>query len=114
MTVLPTFPALVASPLARSIAFVIGGTVRAALAVRTVRSVAQRRVSDVDLRCRVVGESHEALRDKLFTQILERIDQSEGRVAMASMTVHLVETPTFDVRLAKPSPPAPTAAQKES
>jgi small-conductance mechanosensitive channel len=38
-------------------------------------------------------------KDALFSAILRGIERSEGRVAIASMTVHLVETPRFDVRL---------------
>jgi hypothetical protein len=40
-----------------------------------------------------------ATKDRLFTRILEEFDQTDGRVGIASMTVHLVETPVFDVRL---------------
>jgi hypothetical protein len=38
-------------------------------------------------------------KDRLFTRILEEFDQTDGRVSIASMTVHLVETPVFDVRI---------------
>lgn len=38
-------------------------------------------------------------KDRLFTRLLEEIDLTDGKVGMASMTVHLVETPTFDVRM---------------
>jgi small-conductance mechanosensitive channel len=38
-------------------------------------------------------------KDQLFTRILEEIDKTENRVAIASTTIHLVETPVFDVRL---------------
>jgi len=38
-------------------------------------------------------------KDQLFTRILDEMDQTDGKVAMASMTVHLVETPVFDVRM---------------
>ncbi len=38
-------------------------------------------------------------KDRLFTQILDEIDKTDGRVAIASTTFHLVETPVFDVRL---------------
>jgi small-conductance mechanosensitive channel len=38
-------------------------------------------------------------KDQLFTRILEELDQTAGRVSIASMTVHLVETPVFDVQL---------------
>ena len=38
-------------------------------------------------------------KDQLFTQILDRIAESEGKVAMASATFHLVEAPTLNIRL---------------
>jgi small-conductance mechanosensitive channel len=40
-------------------------------------------------------------RDQLFTHILDEFLGTEGRVAFASTTVHLVETPVFDVRIAR-------------
>lgn len=40
-----------------------------------------------------------SIKDLLFTRILDEIDLSDGRVAVASTTIHLVETPVFDVRL---------------
>ncbi len=39
-------------------------------------------------------------KDRLFSRILDEIDQTNGRVALASATFHLVETPVFDVRIA--------------
>ena len=42
-----------------------------------------------------------SIKDRLFTRILEEIDQTEGRVSLASTTVHLVETPPFNVRLTR-------------
>ncbi len=38
-------------------------------------------------------------KDHLFTRILDEFDKTEDRVQIASMTVHIVETPVFDVRL---------------
>ncbi|MEP7121614.1 MAG: mechanosensitive ion channel domain-containing protein [Byssovorax sp.] len=38
-------------------------------------------------------------KNDLFNQILDEIDQTDGKVAMASMTVQLVEWPRLDVRL---------------
>jgi small-conductance mechanosensitive channel len=40
-------------------------------------------------------------KDQLFTRILEAFDQADGRVAIASATIQIVETPAFDVRLAQ-------------
>lgn len=37
-------------------------------------------------------------KDAMFTAILERIEQSGGQVAMASATLHIVETPVLKVR----------------
>ena len=40
-----------------------------------------------------------SIKDLLFTQILDEIAKTNGKVAMASATFHLVETPTIDIRL---------------
>ena len=42
-------------------------------------------------------------KDRLFTRILEEVDQTNGRVAMASATFHLVETPEIRVKLVEPT-----------
>lgn len=39
--------------------------------------------------------------DVLFSRILDEFDRSGGALAVASMTVHLVETPTMQVRLSE-------------
>jgi len=41
-------------------------------------------------------------KDHLFTRILEEVDQTNGRVALASATFHLVETPEIKVQLVDP------------
>lgn len=41
-------------------------------------------------------------KDLLFTQIIDEFDKTEGKVAFASATFHIVETPTIDVRLIAP------------
>ncbi len=38
-------------------------------------------------------------KDRLFTRILEAIDETAGRVAIASTTIQLVETPVLEVRV---------------
>ena len=38
-------------------------------------------------------------KDQLFERLMDEFDKTNEKVAMASMTVHLVETPTFDVRI---------------
>lgn len=40
-----------------------------------------------------------AKKDEFFSYILDEIDKTDDRVAIASTTVHLVQTPIFDVRL---------------
>ncbi|MGH7183585.1 MAG: mechanosensitive ion channel family protein, partial [Nitrospiraceae bacterium] len=42
-------------------------------------------------------------KDRLFTCILEELDQTNGRVALASATFHLVETPEIKVTLVEPT-----------
>ncbi|WP_369688463.1 mechanosensitive ion channel domain-containing protein [Thermodesulfovibrio aggregans] len=39
----------------------------------------------------------------LYNRILDEIEKTEGRIAIASMTVHIVETPTFEVKIARDS-----------
>jgi small-conductance mechanosensitive channel len=38
-------------------------------------------------------------KDQLFTRVLEELDKTDGRVAIASTTIQIVETPALDVRL---------------
>jgi small-conductance mechanosensitive channel len=40
-----------------------------------------------------------AVKDRIFSRMLEDLDKTEGRVAIASTTLQLVEMPVFDVRL---------------
>ncbi|KAA3664553.1 MAG: mechanosensitive ion channel family protein [Chloroflexi bacterium] len=48
----------------------------------------------------VVKYTHRrSTKSRLFTRILDEIDQTNGRIAIASTTIQLVETPTLDVRL---------------
>lgn len=47
----------------------------------------------VDFKCR------RSTKDRLFEGILDAIAETNGRVALASATFHLVETPTFNVRM---------------
>lgn len=44
-------------------------------------------------------KSRRGTKDRLFTEILQAVDASGGRVAMASATFHLVETPVLQVQL---------------
>jgi small-conductance mechanosensitive channel len=50
--------------------------------------------------CYVVEfKQRRATKDKLITRILDELEKTNGRVAIASATVHLVETPVMDVRV---------------
>jgi len=40
-----------------------------------------------------------SLKSQLFNRIMDEIDQTNGRVSIASTTIHIVDTPTFDVHL---------------
>ncbi len=40
-----------------------------------------------------------AAKDELFMRILEEIDKTEGKISLASATFHLVEAPTFNVKV---------------
>lgn len=39
------------------------------------------------------------IKDRLFTRILEEVDDSDNRIRLASMTVEIVNLPTFDVAM---------------
>ncbi len=47
-------------------------------------------------------------KDLLFTRILEETDKTEGRVALASATFHLVEAPELTVKMVEPKAHAKT------
>ncbi len=47
-------------------------------------------------------------KDRLYTRILDDLDKTEGKVSIASTTVHLVDAPLFDVRLNKNLKPEKT------
>lgn len=51
------------------------------------------------IRYAVDYKKRRTTKDQLFTRILDEFDKSEGRVGIASMTVHLVEMPDISVRL---------------
>ncbi len=44
-------------------------------------------------------------KDRLFTRLMEEVDQTGNRVALASATFHLVETPEIRVKLVGPTAP---------
>ena len=51
------------------------------------------------LRYVVDFKRRRATKDQLFTRILDEIDKTDGRLALASATFHIVETPVLDVKL---------------
>ena len=51
------------------------------------------------LRYVVDYKRRRATKDQLFSRILDEIDKTDGRVALASATFQIVETPVLDVRL---------------
>ncbi|ANV85406.1 transporter [Picosynechococcus sp. PCC 7003] len=51
------------------------------------------------LRYVVNYKQRRSIKDQLFTQILDAFTKTQGQVSIASTTVHLVESPVFDVRL---------------
>ncbi len=65
----------------------------------TVTLIANDNWLEFTVRFVVDFKRRRSVKDQLFTRILEEIDKTEGHVAMASATFHLVETPVFDVRL---------------
>ena len=44
-------------------------------------------------------KARRSTRDRLFTRVLDAVDASGGKLAMASMTVHLVEMPRVNVTM---------------
>ncbi|WP_016953167.1 mechanosensitive ion channel family protein [Anabaena sp. PCC 7108] len=67
----------------------------------TVTLAANDNWMEFTLRYVVDYKKRRGKKDELFSNILDEIDLTEGRVAIASTTIHLVETPTLDVRLSK-------------
>lgn len=65
-----------------------------------VTMVANDNWMEFTLRYTVDYKQRRATRDRLFSRLLDEIDQTGGRVALASATFQLVEPPVFDVRLA--------------
>ncbi len=51
------------------------------------------------LRYVVDYKKRRTTKDQLFTRILDEVEKTNGRVALASATFHLVEAPVIDVRL---------------
>jgi len=54
------------------------------------------------LRYVVDYKKRRIVKDILFTRVLDEIERTEGRVALASATFHLVEAPEIKIRLVEP------------
>ncbi|PZD72064.1 Small-conductance mechanosensitive channel [Acaryochloris thomasi RCC1774] len=65
----------------------------------TVTLLANDNWMEFTIRYVVNFKKRRITKDLLFTQILDEIDKTDGQVALASATFHLVETPTFNVSL---------------
>jgi hypothetical protein len=64
-----------------------------------VTMVANDNWMEFTLRYVVDFKKRRATKDQLFSRILDEIAASDGRVALASATFQIVETPVLDVRL---------------
>ena len=64
-----------------------------------VTMVANDNWMEFTLRYVVDFKKRRGTKDKLYGRILDEIDGTDGRVALASATFHIVETPVLDVRL---------------
>lgn len=64
-----------------------------------VTLVANDNWMEFTIRYIVNYKSRRQIKDQIFTRIIDRITDSNGQVAIASATVHLVETPTFHVQM---------------
>lgn len=67
----------------------------------TVTLVANDNWMEFTLRYVVDYKKRRGKKDELFSNILDEIDLTDGKVGIASTTIHLVETPTLDVRVSK-------------
>jgi small-conductance mechanosensitive channel len=65
----------------------------------TVTLIANDNWMEFTVRYVVDYKKRRGTKDKLFTRILDEFEKTEGKVTIASMTVQLVETPVFDVRV---------------
>jgi len=74
----------------------------------TVTLVANDNWMEFTVRYVVDYKRRRATKDELFTRILNAIDETHGRVAIASTTIHIVETPIFQVHTLTDAPYGPT------
>ncbi|MEO5826295.1 MAG: mechanosensitive ion channel domain-containing protein [Gemmatimonadales bacterium] len=76
-----------------------------ALVAPMISLIANDNWIEFTMRYVVDYKSRRRTKDELFTRILEEVEASEGRIALASATFELVEAPRLDVRLTDtPSP----------
>ena len=65
----------------------------------TVTLIANDNWMEFTVRYVVDYKRRRVTKDQFFARILEELDKTDGRVAIASTTIQIVETPAFDVRL---------------
>jgi len=65
----------------------------------TVTLAANDNWLEYTIRYVVKYTNRRSAKSQLFSRIMDEIDQTNGRVAIASTTIHIVETPTVDVHL---------------
>jgi hypothetical protein len=73
-----------------------------------VTLVANDNWMEFTLRYVVDYKRRRSTKDRLFTQILDEIDRSNGKIEIASGTYDLVGAPTFDVRVTNPQARSPS------
>ncbi|OGO66466.1 MAG: transporter [Chloroflexi bacterium RBG_19FT_COMBO_55_16] len=59
---------------------------------------------DFTVRYVVDFKKRRSTKDRVFTRILDEFEKTDGKVAIASTTIHLVDMPALDVRLRDASP----------
>lgn len=71
----------------------------AAQTAPTVTLVANDNWLEYTVRYVVKYTERRSMKSQLFNRIMDEIDQTNGQVAIASTTIHIVDAPTFDVQL---------------
>ena len=51
------------------------------------------------IRDAIDDKKRRTTKDQVFTKILEEIDKTNGRIPIASTTLHIVDAPVLDVRV---------------
>ena len=65
----------------------------------TVTLIANDNWLEFTIRYAVKYTTRRSAKSQLFSRIMDEIERTNGRVAIASTTIHIVETPKFDVHL---------------